>query len=402
MDVAEPRLLEAPRDGVPDVIESGNGLAAAAKALAAGSGPVAVDAERASGYRYGQRAFLVQLRREGSGTVLVDPVPLPDLTALAAALGDAEWVLHAASQDLPCLADVGMRPAGALFDTELAARLTGHEKVGLAAIVEQVLGWRLAKEHSAVDWSTRPLPEPWLRYAALDVEVLVDLRDALAEELQAQGKLEWARQEFAAVRDAPPPSPRQDPWRRTSGLHALRSRRQLAVLRELWSEREQMARRRDLAPGRVLPDRALVSAVTAAPRTKADLQALPVFSGPANRKIADRWFAAIQRGRALPDRELPLHAVPTDGPPPARIWKDRDPKAAARLAAAREIVATLSQELHVPVENLLTPDTLRRVCWRPPENAGAEPVGAALAQMGARPWQVELLAPPLADAFLAG
>ena len=144
--------------------------------IAAGEGPVAIDAERASGYRYGQRAYLVQVRREGAGTWLIDPVGCPDLTPLDEAIGAAEWILHAATQDLACLAEVGLRPRQ-LFDTELAARILGLPRVGLAAVVEHYLGLSLAKEHSAVDWSTRPLPEPWLRYAALDVEVLDELRN---------------------------------------------------------------------------------------------------------------------------------------------------------------------------------------------------------------------------------
>ncbi|GAB2679460.1 ribonuclease D [Thalassiella azotivora] len=401
MDVEEAHPLDAPRDGVPDVVGSPAALQAAVEALASATGPVAVDAERASGYRYGQRAFLVQLRRAGAGTVLVDPVPLPDLSGLGEALGGAEWVLHAASQDLPCLAETGLRPGGELFDTELAARLAGFEKVGLAAVVERLLGYRLAKEHSAVDWSTRPLPEPWLRYAALDVEVLLDLRDALAAELDRQGKLEWARQEFTAVRDQPPAPPRAEPWRRTSGLHQLRNRRQLAVLRELWQERERVAQRRDLSPGRVLPDKAMVAAVAAGPRTREELVRLPVFSGPANRRMADTWFAALERGRAMAESELPAHAVPGDGPPPPRVWKDKDPAAAARLAGARELVGGLSEELAVPVENLLTPDTLRRLCWRPPEPTDGQAVAVALAEAGARPWQVELLAARLAEVMAA-
>ena len=406
-DVPEDRLgpparpLDAPRDGVPDLVTNPEQLAEAVSALGSGTGPVAVDAERASGYRYGQRAFLVQLRREGAGTLLVDPVPLPDLSTLTRALGDAEWVLHAASQDLPCLAELGLRPGDELFDTELAARLAGFDKVGLASIVERLLGWQLTKEHSAVDWSTRPLPEPWLRYAALDVEVLVELRDALHAELEAQGKSEWARQEFAAVRDAPPAPPRDDPWRRTSGMHAVRSRRQLAALRELWTEREEMARRRDLAPGRVLPDRALISAVTAMPSTTDELVKLPIFSGPANRRIAERWLGAISRGRRLPDEELPPHALPGDGPPPPRMWKDRDPAAAVRLTAARAVVTGLAAEHRMPVENLMTPDSLRRLCWAPPGTIDEPSVAAALTTLGARPWQVDLVTAPVVAAMTA-
>ena len=401
----EAPLLSAPRDGLPALVVTPAGLERAAADLAAGSGPVAVDAERASGYRYGQDAYLVQLRREGAGTVLIDPAAVPDLSPVAAALGDAEWVLHAASQDLPCLAGVSLRPGGELFDTELGARLAGFERVGLAAVVERLLGLRLAKEHSAVDWSTRPLPEPWLVYAALDVEVLVDLRDALAEELERQGKLEWARQEFAAVRDAPPPPPRTDPWRRTSGLHALRGRRSLAAARELWLARDELARRRDTSPGRILPDRAIVSAAQAMPATAADLAALPVFSGPANRRQADRWLSALDRARALPEAELPPHALHGDGPPPPRAWKEKDPEAAERLTRARAALAALAEEHALPVENLVSPDAVRRLCWEPPAGADATPdaevVAAVLARAGARPWQRELVSAPLAEALVA-
>jgi len=108
-------LLE-PRDGLPPLIVTGEELAVATQKLAAGHGPVAVDAERASGFRYGHRAFLVQLRRRGAGTVLIDPVACPDLSGIDSALADAEAVIHAASQDLPCLADLGYRPR-LLFDT---------------------------------------------------------------------------------------------------------------------------------------------------------------------------------------------------------------------------------------------------------------------------------------------
>ena len=154
-------LLE-PRDGLPPVVETDAALAEATDRLARGEGPVAVDAERASGYRYGQRAYLVQLRRAGSGTVLIDPIACPELAGVDAALAGAEAVLHAASQDLPCLAEIGYRPRR-LFDTELAGRLLGYPRVALGTLVEEVLGFHLEKGHSAADWSTRPLREELLR-----------------------------------------------------------------------------------------------------------------------------------------------------------------------------------------------------------------------------------------------
>ncbi|MEV4428628.1 ribonuclease D [Streptomyces sp. R-07] len=392
-------LLE-PREGIPPVVETEEALAEVIAAFAAGSGPVAVDAERASGYRYGQRAYLVQLRREGAGTALVDPVGCPDLSGLGEALAGTEWILHAATQDLPCLRDIGMLPTS-LFDTELAGRLAGFPRVGLGAMVESVLGYALEKGHSAVDWSTRPLPEPWLRYAALDVELLVDLRDALEKELDRQGKLEWAHQEFDAIASAPPAPPRKDPWRRTSGMHKVRRRRQMAVVRELWTARDKVAQRRDVSPGKVLSDAAIVEAALSVPLNVAALTALPGFGNRMGRRQLEQWQAAVDRARALPESELPQPGQQVAGPPPPRAWADKDPAAAARLAAARTAVSALAEELNLPQENLITPDTVRRVCWEPPNPATPDTVAAALAGYGARPWQVELVTPLLVKALTA-
>ncbi|MFI1864627.1 HRDC domain-containing protein [Streptomyces jumonjinensis] len=392
-------LLE-PREGVPPVVADADGLAAVIAAFAAGSGPVAVDAERASGYRYGQRAYLVQLRREGAGSALIDPVGCPDLSGLGEALSGVEWILHAATQDLPCLREIGMIPTS-LFDTELAGRLAGFPRVGLGAMVESVLGYALEKGHSAVDWSTRPLPEPWLRYAALDVELLVDLRDALEKELDRQGKLEWARQEFDAIVAAPPAPPRKDPWRRTSGMHKVRRRRQMAVVRELWEARDRIAQRRDVSPGKVLSDGAIVEAALAVPANVQALSALPGFGHRMGRRQLEQWQSAVDRAKALPDAELPQPGQPLNGPPPPRAWADKDPAAAARLSAARAAVSELAEELNLPQENLITPDTVRRVCWEPPAERTVEAVSSALAALGARPWQISLVAPLLTAALAA-
>ncbi|MEU9861615.1 ribonuclease D [Streptomyces sp. NPDC047971] len=393
-------LLE-PREGIPPVVETEEALAEVIAAFAAGRGPVAVDAERASGYRYGQRAYLVQLRREGAGTALVDPVGCPDLSGLGEALAGTEWILHAATQDLPCLRDIGMVPTR-LFDTELAGRLAGFPRVGLGAMVESVLGYALEKGHSAVDWSTRPLPEPWLRYAALDVELLVDLRDALEKELDRQGKLEWARQEFDAIAAAPPAPPRKDPWRRTSGMHKVRRRRQMAVVRELWTARDRVAQRRDVSPGKVLSDTAIVEAALAVPANVAALTALPGFGHRMGRRQLEQWQTAVDRAKALPDNELPQPGQPVAGPPPPRAWADKDPAAAARLSAARTAISALAEELNLPQENLITPDTVRRVCWEPPAPATEDSVAEALTGHGARPWQVGLVTPLLVTALAAG
>lgn len=390
-------LLE-PREGIPPVVASDDALAGVIAAFAAGSGPVAVDAERASGYRYGQRAYLVQLRREGAGSALVDPVGCPDLSGLGEALRGTEWILHAATQDLPCLREIGMTPTG-LFDTELAGRLAGFPRVGLGAMVESVLGYSLEKGHSAVDWSTRPLPDPWLRYAALDVELLIDLRDALEEELDRQGKLEWAQEEFSAIASAAPAPPRQDPWRRTSGMHKVRRRRQMAVVRELWTMRDQVAQRRDISPGKVLGDAAIVEAALALPPNAQALTALPGFGHRMGRRQLEQWQAAVDRAKELPDSELPQPGQTLAGPPPPRAWADKDPAAAARLSAARTAVSELAERLNMPQENLITPDTVRRVCWEPPKKLTPETVESALSGYGARRWQIEQVTPILMRAL---
>ncbi|MGW1657489.1 HRDC domain-containing protein [Streptomyces atratus] len=392
-------LLE-PREGIPPVVASDDALARVIAAFAAGSGPVAVDAERASGYRYGQRAYLVQLRRDGAGSALIDPVGCPDLSGLGSALSGSEWILHAATQDLPCLREIGMTPTG-LFDTELAGRLAGFPRVGLGAMVESVLGYSLEKGHSAVDWSTRPLPDPWLRYAALDVELLIDLRNALEDELDRQGKLEWAREEFDAIASAPPAPPRKDPWRRTSGMHKVRRRRQMAVVRELWTARDQVARRRDISPGKVLGDAAIVEAALALPPNTQALTALPGFGHRMGRRQLEQWQAAIDRAKALPDAELPQPGQTVAGPPPPRAWADKDPAAAARLSAARAAVSGLAERLHMPQENLITPDTVRRVCWEPPKNPTSDAIESALTGYGARRWQIEQVAPLLVQALMS-
>jgi ribonuclease D len=360
---------------------------------------VAVDAERASGYRYTHRAYLVQIRRAGSGTALIDPIPFGDLSVLGKAIADAEWVLHAASQDLPCLAEIGLRPER-LFDTELAARLAGYERVGLAALTEQLLGYSLEKHHSAADWSTRPLPRSWLIYAALDVELLVDLRDLLAAELARQGKAEWAAEEFAGLvaHGATPHRPRPDPWRRTSGIHRVRGPRALARVRALWYARDSIASRRDSAPGRVLPDAAIIAAADADPKDERGLLALPGYGGRSVRRMARVWLDALDEARELPGEELPT-TPPSEGPPPPHRWAERDPVAAARLARCREAVSQLASAHTLPPENLLAPDTIRRLAWDPPEPADEAAVRTTLAGYGARQWQIELTAAALTGAL---
>lgn len=406
-------VLDHPRDGLPPLVSTVAGLAETAAALTGGSGPVAVDTERAQGFRYSGRAYLLQFRRQGSGSHLVDPIPFaddeagdPGLSVLSEALATTEWIIHAASQDLPCLRESGLYPQ-TLFDTELAGRLLGLERVGLGAMMERYFGLRLRKEHSAANWSVRPIPDEWLVYAALDVELLVELRDLLAAELTAAGKDEWARQEFAHVLAtfAEASAPRVDPWRRTSGINQVKSALGMAVVRELWQARDEIARKNDTAPGKILQDRAISELAStlrkgAAIPGRGDLRSIDGFKRRQAKRYESTWVSALERVGALSTAELPpLRAPHEDGPPTPRSWERHDPQAWARWNRVRPAINDLSEQLQVPAENLLTPDTLRRVTYRPPADPGHEAMDAQLAALGARAWQRQLVVPVLVEQF---
>jgi ribonuclease D len=379
------------------VIDTRDAYLAATAAISAGTGPIGIDAERASGFTYSQRAYLIQMYRRGAGTFLFDPPAIGDFSELNAAIAGDEWIFHAASQDLACLREVGLDPHN-IFDTELTARLLGLPRVGLGTVVEELLGIHLAKEHSAANWSTRPLPESWLVYGALDVELLPDLRDRMVEMLAADEKTEIAAQEFEATLAHEPKPISAEPWRRLSGVHSIHSQRNLAVARALWLARDDLARHLDVSPGRLVPDASLVAAARVLPVSRQALAELREFSGRASRSELDRWWTAIQDGLAATD--LPSLRGAGDVLPPPRAWSDRNPEADLRYKAARLALTQISEAFAIPIENLVTPDFVRRIAWTPPEPIDLESVSAALAALGARNWQVEVTAQQITAAFV--
>lgn len=397
-EAPEPTPLLIPRAGVPEVIDSPRGVRDLAQLLADGHGPAAIDAERASGFRYSARAQLVQINRAGAGLALVDPIAAGDLSEIGEALRGVEWVVHAAVADLACLAEVGMRP-DALFDTELGGRIAGFERVSLGTMTENLLGLRLAKGHSAADWSVRPLPHDYLVYAALDVDILLELRDEVEQALARQGKLDWAHEEFEAVRLAPPAPPRKDPWRRTSGIQKVRTRRGMAIVRALWESRDALAQEKDLAPGKLLADRSIAAAGIAEPATAQDLLNLDGFTRRNVLRHRKRWWAAVQQAQQLPERNLPRKTPPIDpaAGPPRQMGKDND--VADRYALARTVVLDASERLRIPAENLVPPAAVRSLAWTPPDPVTDRAVAEQLARHGARDWQIEQLAAPLTEAL---
>ena len=410
------QALHVPEQGTPPVIEDLDSLVACIADLEKGSGPIAIDAERASGFRYSSRAYLIQIFRRGSGIHLIDPIAINSyddaaliINRLDDALNDEEIIIHASTQDLPCLREFGIHPTK-LFDTELGARIAGLPRVGLGSLCESLLEIALAKEHSAVDWSIRPLQQEWLDYAALDVAVLIDLRDKVAELLDQQGKLRWAMQDFASILQSPPSPPRKEPWRRTSGMHHIKSRYQMAIVRELWNERDRIASQIDLAPGRLLSDAVISAMAQARLKSVEELMKLPEAKARIRNEIqkshVNLWFETYTRASSLPESEWPQLRSRSDALPPVKIWRAKYPLAYARIMHARNHLNEIATSLSIPVENLLTPELARKITF----DNGAEKeyefspslvskVETQLRLNGAREWQVEKCAVVLAQSL---
>ena len=380
------RLLRSPVEGIPDLIDSAAALENAAHRLGRDNQPVAVDTERAQGYRYGGGAYLVQVRKDEVGSFLIDSRALPDLSSLAPTM-TGPWILHAADQDLACMQMLGLVPTS-IFDTEIAARLLGFERFSLGAVTEHVLGITLEKSHQNEDWSLRPLPIDWLRYAALDVELLPELRSQMTLRLDDAGRMEWAEQEF--VHELTHPLiPRDPSWRDLRGLGKVRTPLGLAVARELWTVREELGRELDVAPGRLLATNGIVAAALADPRSKGALTSIPEFRRTRARKHTDTWWSAVARAHALPEGALPDAKTPHDPKhvPAASMWKRLDPVAWERLQTMRALASRAAAPLGIQPEVVLEPRVQREVAWRPLSGD----LDVALQSAGARAWQIDNL-----------
>ncbi len=408
-EINEATPLLKPANGTPPIIASEAAFASAIQELSQGNGPFALDAERASGFRYSARAYLIQIKRAKGGLHLIDPIAFgvghPLFAQLNEVLSKDEVILHASTQDLPCLREIGIHPTK-LFDTELGARIAGLPRVGLGALLESLLGVSLSKEHSASNWSTRPLPENWLTYAALDVELLIELREKIYQLLFDSKKLAWAQEEFASILKAPPAKPRVDPWRRTSGAHKVKKREELAIVKALWIARDSLASREDIASGKLLNDLAIIELALTAPTNRKSMEKVLRPIGARARWLENTtvWLAEIAAAVALPQDQWPSMRSNLDSLPPVKLWRDKFPEKYAPLTHARFAIEEKSRELNIPFENLITPEIVRRICWSPPPLSTAtldeEGVHSALLALGARRWQGDVAAPLIALALL--
>jgi len=279
---------------------------------------LAVDTESNSLYAYYEQVCLIQLSTR-ERDYIVDPLALDDLSPLGEVLADpaTEIVFHAAEYDVISLKrDFGFR-FGRLFDTMMAARICGWEQVGLGAILEAQFGVQAAKQYQRADWSVRPLPAEQLRYAQMDTHYLPALRDILAGELEALGRTEEAQEIFASLAELPPAEYEFDPegyWH-INGVQKLRPN-QMAIVRELYLTRDELARRRDQPVFKIFTDRALVELALLQPRRLGDLDAVRALSGRQARRYGDAIIQAVARGKEAsppqrPPRRQPDQAVLT-------------------------------------------------------------------------------------------
>lgn len=373
------------------LVTNQDSLAKAASAIRDVS-EIGLDAERASGFKYSNRAYLVQFSTADS-IFLLDPTVFSqsDLNGLIEIVNQKLWILHSATQDIPCLRELGFSPS-AIYDTELSARICGIEKFGLSSIALELLDLEMEKEHSAADWSQRPLSAEMLNYAALDVDVLHELKSALERKVKEMGRAHWLDQELIRLLSFKPKTQPKDAWRSLPGITKIKDERKLKIAASLYQKRDEIAREKDIAPGRLIPDRSIMAAVDQLPQSKRDLARNRDFQGRASRSLLDDWWNAVQNSESvdIAEQELDPNHLPNH-----RSWERRFPEAHLRLSTLRPIVLAKAQGLEIAPEILLSPDALRRVCFKPEADLALQ-----LKTLGARDWQIELLAPELAAALL--
>lgn len=376
--------LELPRLDIR-LINSNEAFSGFLEGLRQASGPLAIDAERASGFRYSQKAYLIQIC-DGAANWLIDPIGISDRnlwSSLQSEMSNRLWILHAATQDLPCLAELGLFPTR-IFDTEVAAKLLGLEKVGLGSLATALLDLELAKEHSASDWSVRPISKEMLVYAALDVDILFDLHRSLTDRLLQLGREDWMHQEMDYLLTFKPKPQKMQPWRSLPGVSKFRDPLQVQIAASLWLARDEIARLQDIAPGRLIPDRSISHAASVRPQTKSELARNKEFHGRASRTMLDIWWNAIEKAKSIDVSEKSDHDP--NFIPNHRSWEKRFPEAHARLEKVKPRIIELASELSIPQENLISPDSLRRICFHPEAN-----INSQLQALRARQWQIGLV-----------
>ncbi len=389
------KYFKHPTGGIPSIISEEKALKAAVAKLADAPGPIAIDAERASGYTYTQQAYLFQLKKSQTETFLIDPILDIDYQDLKNLLNENSWILHAATQDLPCLYDFNLQPKE-IFDTELAARLLGLPRVGLGGLLEDRLAVSIDKAHSAVNWATRPLKNEWLSYAALDVEFLHNLQEDLTIELIEHGKHQIAIEEFNNLLDFRPVSQKIDAWRATSGMHKIKNNHEAAIVKQIWQIRDLIARDANIAPHRVLRDEKIIQLALEKPKTREKFESI-LKSRNIDSKFSEVIYENYLTALASSESQWPVKPTSSKSHPPTRVWKEKYPQKFHTFELLKHDLSTIADAMLIPLEQLISPEIVKNFAFNHPQLAEEELREWLLAR-GARSWQVELVLPTFLNA----
>lgn len=355
----------------------------------AGAPSIALDTEGASFHRFVDRVYLMQLSTRDA-TAIVDPLPTGDLSSLRPLVEspDVEIVFHDADYDLRLLRQDYGWATRHIFDTRIAAQLLGYKAFGLAALLELHFGISLDKKFQRADWSLRPLSDGMLQYASQDTMYLLALRDILHGELDAKGRLSWAKEEFTRLEQTQwSAEDSSQNFLKLKGARDLK-RRELAVLRELVPWRDGVAKELDRATFRVVSNDVLLEIARTQPTTR---QALGVIKGMPRGVLEQRGevvLACVTRAMALDEAELPKF-------PKAPRW-EKDPEfddRAARMRAVRDEVAT---RLELDPGVLCSREKLETIARRMPTT-----IDELYETPDLRRWQADLLGPGVLRALTA-
>ncbi len=337
----------------------------------AGSARIAVDTEGDSFHSYWHRTCLLQISA-GERDYVIDPIAV-DPAPLASVFADPtiEKIMHAAENDVRAVKRDFAFACHTLFDSMVAARILGYPRWGLADLLRDAFGLELDKRYQRFDWAQRPLPAPALEYAASDTRHLFALRDKLAAELRGRGCEEEARDEFLRLEATPPAERGFDPedfWR-VKGAYDLEPAER-PRLRELYKLRDELARRANRPPFRVMPDSTLIAVARAAPSGQVELQALSGVSPYIAQRFGRALLAALRRAEGQP--------------PIVPLRSRRDDAAIARYEALRQWRNARAAARGVEGDVIVPNTVLRALAAQPPASLEALAEGGLLG-----PWKLQ-------------
>jgi ribonuclease D len=354
---------------------------------------VALDTEAASFHRYHDRIYLIQLSTPAL-TAVIDPLGVGSLAPIGALLADpsVEKIFHDADYDLRLFDKEFGYHARHLFDTRIAAQFLNEPGIGLGALLEKYFGVTADKRFQRADWSARPLSPAMLDYAAGDTVNLCELQHILRNQLEAAGRLGWVLEEFERLERTRWTAPAADPtadFLRMKGARVL-DRRGLAILGELHRWRSESASSLDRAEFRVMGNEVLLELAQHPVTTVEQLGAVKGVGREIFERRGGEVLAAIARGVAVPDAELPRFPRV-----PRRV---ADPGYELRLEALKRARNALADKLVLAPGVLCPNGTLEAIAQAEPETVEQMQEIPEL-----RRWQIEVMGTELlAAAHAAG